>query len=77
MAFSCCFRFFLIHQYSLLWCNLKLIFWIHQHFAAEFLDVATGCIDISTLSYCVKLEVEFVDTSTFPTEFLDVASGFC
>ena len=33
-------------------------------------------IDISTLSYCVKLEVEFVDTSTFSTEFLDVASGF-
>ena len=32
-------------------------------------------IDISTLSYCVKLEVEFVDTSTFFTEFLDVASN--
>ena len=36
-----------------------------------------GFIDISTLSYCVKLEVDFVDTSTFSTEFFDVASGFC
>ena len=33
-------------------------------------------IDISTLSYCVKLEVDFVDTSTFSTEFLDVALRF-
>ena len=50
---------------------------IHKHFAAEFLMLLQVFIEISTLSYLVKLEVEIVDTSTFSTEFLDAASGFC
>ena len=50
---------------------------IHQHFPLNFLMLTQVFVDISTLSYLVKLEVEFVDTSTFSTVFLDVPSGFC
>ena len=50
---------------------------IHQHFPLNFLMLPQVFVDISTFSYLVKLEVEFVDTSTFSTEFFDVASGFC
>ena len=51
--------------------------WYINILQLNFLMLLQVFIDRSTLSYCVKLEVEFVDTSTFSTEFLDVASGFC
>ena len=47
--------------------STKMILLIHQHFPLAFLILLQVFVETSTLSYLVKLEVEFVDTSTFST----------
>ena len=74
---SCCLRFLLIRQHSLFWWSLNLILLIHQHFPLAFFLLPQVFVDTSTLPILVELELDFVDTSTFSTGFLPVASGFC
>ena len=54
-----------------------MILLIHQDFPLAFFMLPQVSVDTSTLPILVELELDFVDTSTFSTGFLPVASGFC